>query len=463
VKKLPVIPETGLPIPYSPRNFPKPTDAADNEIRLLSLEEYDHLVVSFSGGKDSIACALYLRELCIERGIDLDKIELWHQSVDGEPGKAERFWDWPCTESYCEAFAKAFGFKLLFQWKDGGYLGELLKVNAPTASSTFQLVDGGTMTAGGEDKRMGTRMAFPAMGSDLSSRWCSAYVKIDVAKKVFTTDPRFKGTKLQPTKTLILTGERRQESTNRLKYADVEDYDSAPVRGGRIVHQWRAILGWFEQDVWDIMEKYRVRPHPAYLLGWSRVSCLPCIFGEPDQWASVKELTPKVFERMSEMELEFKQAAKDLPDHPQSLQNQERRYEKEIERDKNRHALAYKLFDAGYSDDRVLEAFYEQKLAGRPKKPPKKPPKFVTNLRLNWKDRKPFTPAPFVFEEFRGTLRAEESLPVAASKGTSYIEPEMRSDVKLGMSEHYNQSVILKEGEKWKMPPGAFKHMGGPT
>lgn len=42
----------------------------ENEIDLLS---YDKYIVSFSGGKDSTACFLYL----LDHGIPLDCIELW--------------------------------------------------------------------------------------------------------------------------------------------------------------------------------------------------------------------------------------------------------------------------------------------------------------------------------------------------------------------------------------------------
>lgn len=45
----------------------------------LNLHSYDKYIVSFSGGKDSTACFLYL----LDNGIPLEKIELWHQDVDG--------------------------------------------------------------------------------------------------------------------------------------------------------------------------------------------------------------------------------------------------------------------------------------------------------------------------------------------------------------------------------------------
>ena len=377
-------------IPYSPRDYPKPEDAKDNEVKLLPLKQYDHIVVSFSGGKDSVACALLLLEL----GIPAERIELWHQAVDGEPGVAERFWDWPCTESYCEAFAKAFGFKLLYQWKEGGYLGEIYRKNQPTAPSSFQLLDGSTKTVGGTGP-LGTRYTFPAMEADLSKRWCSAYVKIDVAKKVFTNDPRFASAK-----TLMITGERRQESANRAKYEDAVEYMD-PTRSGRVVHQWRAVLSWFEQDVWEIMEKFRTRPHPAYYLGWSRVSCLPCIFGDPNQWASVRDITPDVFARMAKMEVEFGRAAETMPEHIMSKESQRARFAK------------------------------------------------------RGADTQP--------KKFAGNLRKGETLTQAADKGTSYVSDVPQDRLRSAMSEHYDLDVRLGRGEVWETPAGAYRHSGGPT
>jgi hypothetical protein len=72
---------------------------------LLPLEQYDNILVSFSGGKDSLALVLDL----LERGVDRDRIQLWHQDVDGEHGSDEPFVDWPCTRSYVRAVGAGAG------------------------------------------------------------------------------------------------------------------------------------------------------------------------------------------------------------------------------------------------------------------------------------------------------------------------------------------------------------------
>lgn len=287
-RKLPVY------VPYESRQYPKPADARSSAVELLPLSEYDTIIVSFSGGKDSIACALHLLEL----GVPASKIELWHQAVDGQPGKDPRLFDWPCTEAYCEAFAKALGMPIYFQWKEGGFQREMLRDATPTAPTSFQLPSGQTATVGGEGPP-GTRMKFPQVAADLAVRWCSAYLKIDVASRVFSNDPRFKGN----VKVLMCTGERRQESGNRARYAEVDEHKSSTKT--RRIDQWRPVLSWFEEDVWDIMARFRIRPHPAYYLGWSRVSCFPCIFGDPHQWASVGALDSALLAKLGDFEKRF--------------------------------------------------------------------------------------------------------------------------------------------------------------
>lgn len=270
-----------------------PTDIRPNTSELLPFDEYDYIIVSFSGGKDSLACVLYALELEIAQ----EKIELFHQAVDGQPGVAPRFFDWPCTESYCRDVSRVLGLPLKFQWREGGFEGEINKVNTPTAPSAFELPDGSIGHAGGTGKP-NTRLMFPAAVADLRTRWCSAILKIDVSTTAINNDPRFKSAKI-----LEITGERRQESNNRARYAEVERHKSTTK--SRRVDQWRAILDWTEEQVWNIISRWRIRPHPAYFLGFGRVSCISCIFSSPDQWRAVQELEPEMFQKILDYEHAF--------------------------------------------------------------------------------------------------------------------------------------------------------------
>ncbi len=53
------------------------------------------------------------------------------------------------------------------------------------------------------------------------------------------------------------------------------------------------------------MRRHGIVPAPAYRLGWSRLSCLGCIFGGPDQWASLRAIAPQWFERIAAYEDRF--------------------------------------------------------------------------------------------------------------------------------------------------------------
>jgi 3'-phosphoadenosine 5'-phosphosulfate sulfotransferase (PAPS reductase)/FAD synthetase len=287
---------------------------------------YDHYIVSFSGGKDSMACLLHLLEL----GVCRSNIELWHMLVDGRPtdppppandrrstlpsprplslgegqvseGRGgEAFMDWPVTEAYCHEVAQHFGLPLRFAWKEGGFLREMLRDQQPTAPTHYELPDGTVATIGGRGPA-GTRLKFPQVSADLSVRWCSAYLKVDVCSAAVNNQERFRGKR-----TVIVTGERGEESSNRAKYA-VHEPDRTDRRHGKLkrhVDHWRPIRDWPEADVWAIMQRWKVRPHPAYQLGWSRVSCATCIFGNAQQWASAAQVLPGQVQAVAEREAE---------------------------------------------------------------------------------------------------------------------------------------------------------------
>jgi 3'-phosphoadenosine 5'-phosphosulfate sulfotransferase (PAPS reductase)/FAD synthetase len=262
-----------------------------------SLVDYDRFIVFFSGGKDSVACFLWL----LEQGIPVEKIELHHHLVDGREGST--LMDWRVTEDYCVQFAKAFGVRLSFSWKEGGFEREMLRENAPTAPVHFYTQSGEKRQVGGDSNKLNTRRKFPQVSADLSTRWCSSYLKIGVGESYIVNDPVFR-----EGKTLVLTGERAEESSARAKYKPFEPHRSDNRDGARVkrwVDVFRAVHSWAEAKVWDIMRKYGVNPHPAYHLGLSRASCMACIFGNADQWAMLKKYMPDVFREISDYEVEF--------------------------------------------------------------------------------------------------------------------------------------------------------------
>ena len=57
-----------------------------------------------------------------------------------------------------------------------------------------------------------------------------------------------------------------------------------------------------EAEVWKMLRRLGIVSTPAYRLGRSRLSCIACIFGNPDQWASMRHLAPDWFERIDTYE-----------------------------------------------------------------------------------------------------------------------------------------------------------------
>lgn len=313
--------------------------------RLLPLEEYDLIVVLISGGKDSVACYLKL----IELGVPKEKIEFWHHDIDG--GHPTRRMDWKCTQNYVKALADAEGVKLRVSYRVNGFFGELYRIGA---SEPIEWIDPDTgeirqcklssnylkcrelkeqATEEMEEllKQYGYRMKFPAKTGDLSRRWCSAYLKICVADTVVSNLDRLgeleelggkrhkfpaKGgthsgrwcsgnlkaavqdsvtANLEETKhdkkILIVSGERRGESAGRSKYNEMEIHrTNATAKAHRVVHQWRCCIDYSEKDVWELLKRHHINPHPCYRIGWNRCSCMMCIFSTPRLFAGVKEL-----------------------------------------------------------------------------------------------------------------------------------------------------------------------------
>lgn len=318
--------------------------------RLLPLEEYDLIVVLISGGKDSVACYLKL----IELGVPKEKIEFWHHDIDG--GHPTRRMDWKCTQNYVKALAGAEGVKLRVSYRVNGFFGELYRIGA---SEPIEWIDPDTgeirqcklssnylkcrelkeqATEEMEEllKQYGYRMKFPAKTGDLSRRWCSAYLKICVADTVVSNLDRLgeleelggkrhkfpaKGgthsgrwcsgnlkaavqdsvtANLEETKhdkkILIVSGERRGESAGRSKYNEMEIHrTNATAKAHRVVHQWRCCIDYSEKDVWELLKRHHINPHPCYRIGWNRCSCMMCIFSTPRLFAGVKELFPDAY------------------------------------------------------------------------------------------------------------------------------------------------------------------------
>lgn len=324
---------------------------------LLPLEEYDLIVVLLSGGKDSVACYYKMLEL----GVPKEKIEFWHHDIDG--GHPSRMMDWRCTQNYVKALSEAEGVPLRVSYRVNGFFGELYRIGAsepvewiePDTGEIKQcklsnnyikckeIKEAATDEMEEQLKKYGYRMKFPAKSGDLSRRWCSAYLKICVADTLMANLSRLeeleqlggkrhkfpaKGGTHQGrwcsgnlkaavqdsvtaalektksnTKVLVVSGERRGESSGRSKYNEMEIHrTNATAKAHRLVHQWRPVIDYSEKDVWEVLKRHKVNPHPCYRAGWNRCSCAMCIFSTPKLFAGIRELYPEDFELLKQDE-----------------------------------------------------------------------------------------------------------------------------------------------------------------
>ena len=158
-------------------------------------------------------------------------------------------------------------------------------------------------------EQFGYRMKFPMKTGDLSRRWCSAYLKIMVADTVLRnlhSLEHFGKTRGKPgkdTRLLIVSGERRGESAGRSKYNEMEVHrTNAAAKSRRIVHQWRPVIDYSEKDVWEVLKRHKVNPHPCYRAGWNRCSCAMCIFSTPTLFAGIRELYPEDYRMLRQDE-----------------------------------------------------------------------------------------------------------------------------------------------------------------
>jgi 3'-phosphoadenosine 5'-phosphosulfate sulfotransferase (PAPS reductase)/FAD synthetase len=392
------------------------------------------IVVFFSGGKDSIAALLYVIEIVLGLGLNpSETIECIHHCVDGRPwfygGSGKSEFDWPCTEDYCRVICACLGIPLHFNWREGGLMGEVLKGGKddpvpklwgqaeigprlwedakregtlrPTAPMYLQMPGGQIRVSGGIGEAS-IRRSFPPLGpvqkGGRTYRWCSAVAKIDLGRSHISNRADFYGKRI-----LTVSGERAEESKARGNYL-LREFDGGHGGKHRHVERWRPIHRWCEIDVWALIYRWRIRPHPAYMLGWGRLSCMVCIFGGPNAWASVGEIQPWRLDRFVQVE-------------------------RQLERDKAKDRAR---LTADYKAGKITKATYDRVTNS------------IDNRIVNIKGE---------------NLR----LDTVAAKGKPYkamLTAAGRKLRRVALSHNYTLSPIMNP---WKLPAGAFGEDSGAT
>jgi 3'-phosphoadenosine 5'-phosphosulfate sulfotransferase (PAPS reductase)/FAD synthetase len=202
------------------------------------------VVLSVSGGKDSAAASLYLREL----GIDHDRVF------------ADTGWEHPATYDYLR--------------------GPLTEALGPIHEVKSEKYPGGMPDL---CRRKGS---FPSR----LRRFCTEQLKV---KPIFA----FLNAS-EDAEPLNAVGIRAAESRAR---ACLPEWDESRSLKCEV---WRPILRWTEQQVIDIHARHGLVPNPLYLLGASRVGCWPCIFARKSELRLLGEIDPGRVDTLRDLETE---------------------------------------------------------------------------------------------------------------------------------------------------------------
>lgn len=204
------------------------------------------VIASVSGGKDSAALILALREA----------------NVPARYVFADTGWEHPATYRHVETLRQTLGISIDV-------------VGSPTG-----MVD-----------RARTRAGFPTR----MARWCTDELKMRHIRAYHDAVIDAEGVD-----TCAAVGVRANESEARSKLpvmeCDTKSWDGLV---------WRPLLDWTVQDVLEIHHRHRLLMNPLYSHGYDRVGCYPCIFATKAEIARVAADMPERIDRIEALEAEF--------------------------------------------------------------------------------------------------------------------------------------------------------------
>jgi 3'-phosphoadenosine 5'-phosphosulfate sulfotransferase (PAPS reductase)/FAD synthetase len=220
------------------------------------------VVVSVSGGKDSTATALHLRDLGIP-------YRMVHLAVG---------WEHPDTDRYVrEVLPK--------------YLGPIeIAENLPPLDPEDEAiaVDLEARYLEGRPSAMVRWTLHKAMFSSRLQKWCTEYTKImpfHAWARENMPWPDF----------VSAVGVRAEESNARAALPELDLDDEG-------YSVWRPLIAWTEEQVIDLHLRHGVPPNPLYTRGASRVGCWPCIFARKAEIRQVAEMSPERIALIADLE-----------------------------------------------------------------------------------------------------------------------------------------------------------------
>lgn len=196
----------------------------------------ERVIASVSGGKDSVALSLHLRELGIE-----------HDRVFMDTG-----WEHPDLYAHLDYLETV--------------LGPIERIRAPIPELPADVVpevEAIEALVGVSPSAFVRWTTQKAMFPSRRVRWCTRKLKVR---------PFLSYVEGLDEDVINAVGIRAEESAARAKLPERE-----LMPGAEHIEVWRPLIRWTEAQVIEIHQRHGVRPCPLYLRGSTRVGCWPCI------------------------------------------------------------------------------------------------------------------------------------------------------------------------------------------
>jgi len=220
------------------------------------------VILSMSGGKDSTACALLLRENDIP-----------FESIHCDTG-----WEHAETMAYVRGpLNDRFGpVKILTARYE-------LSEEAEKAAKRVE------KELGVEYSSMVRAILYKGMFSNRVRRFCTQELKV-YPFRAYARELAEQGVRI-----VNVVGIRHDESASRAQMPEWEPFDGD-------AEVWRPLIEWSVDDVVAIHKRHNMPPNPLYTRGAARVGCWPCIFSRKSEIRMVAQIDPKRIEIIEMLE-----------------------------------------------------------------------------------------------------------------------------------------------------------------